>query len=89
MVEGIVVECRMLVLVCVIVDLIIDMLILLVGGLRDSIECVFGGDGGVIISVIVEFFGFKYGLLMDVDMVMDVWFLLNLYWVDELWLLIG
>lgn len=35
------------------------------------------------------FFGFKYGLLIDVDIVMDVCFLFNFYYIDELWLLIG
>lgn len=32
----------------------------------------------------VESFGFKYGLPMDADMVMDVQFLPNPHWVDEL-----
>ena len=32
----------------------------------------------------VESFGFKYGLPMDADMVMDVRFLPNPHWVDEL-----
>ena len=35
-------------------------------------------------SVTVESFGFKYGLPMDADMVMDVRFLPNPHWVDEL-----
>lgn len=54
------------------------------GGLRDSIERAFGGDGGATTSVTVESFGFKYGLPMDADMVMDVRFLPNPHWVDEL-----
>ena len=32
----------------------------------------------------IESFGFKYGLPMDADMVMDVRFLPNPHWVDEL-----
>ncbi len=32
----------------------------------------------------MESFGFKYGLPMDADMVMDVRFLPNPHWVDEL-----
>lgn len=32
----------------------------------------------------VESFGFKYGLPMDADMVVDVRFLPNPHWVDEL-----
>ena len=32
----------------------------------------------------MESFGYKYGLPMDADMVMDVRFLPNPHWVDEL-----
>ena len=35
-------------------------------------------------SITFESFGFKYGLPMDADMVMDVRFLPNPHWVDEL-----
>lgn len=34
-------------------------------------------------------FGFKYGILIDVDLVFDVCFLLNLYYIDKMCLLIG
>ena len=53
-------------------------------GLRESIEGAFGGAGTASTSVTVESFGFKYGLPMDADMVMDVRFLPNPHWVDEL-----
>lgn len=39
--------------------------------------------------VILFSFGFKYGLLMDVDFVVDMWFFLNLFWNEELCGLIG
>ena len=44
----------------------------------------FGGETVAQTSVTVESFGFKYGLPMDADMVMDVRFLPNPHWVDEL-----
>lgn len=34
-------------------------------------------------------FGFKYGILIDVDLVFDVCFLLNLYYILYMKLLIG
>ena len=52
--------------------------------LRASIENAFGGESVAQIAVTVESFGFKYGLPMDSDMVMDVRFLPNPHWVDEL-----
>ena len=52
--------------------------------LRESIEQAFGGEAVADTSVTVESFGFKYGLPMDADMVMDVRFLPNPHWVDEL-----
>ena len=65
-------------------DLIIDTSTLPVRGLRESIERAFGGEAVAHTSVTVESFGFKYGLPMDADMVMDVRFLPNPHWVDEL-----
>jgi UPF0042 nucleotide-binding protein len=65
-------------------DLIIDTSTLSVRGLREYIERAFGAEGTPLTSVTVESFGFKYGLPMDADMVMDVRFLPNPHWVDEL-----
>jgi UPF0042 nucleotide-binding protein len=65
-------------------DLVIDTTALSVHGLRQSIERAFGGETVTHTSVTVESFGFKYGLPMDADMVMDVRFLPNPHWVDEL-----
>lgn len=39
--------------------------------------------------MVFEFFGFKYGILIDVDYVFDVCFLFNLYWDLKLCLMIG
>ena len=44
----------------------------------------FGGETVAHTSVTVESFGYKYGLPMDADTVMDVRFLPNPHWVDEL-----
>ncbi|GAY18325.1 nucleotide-binding protein [Mycobacterium sp. shizuoka-1] len=82
--EGIAAERAMLAPVRASADLVIDTSTLSVHGLRDSIERAFGGETVAQTSVTVESFGFKYGLPMDSDMVMDVRFLPNPHWVDEL-----
>jgi RNase adapter protein RapZ len=82
--EGIVAEREMLAPVRATADLIIDTSTLSVRELRESIERAFGGETVANTSVTVESFGFKYGLPMDADMVMDVRFLPNPHWVDEL-----
>ena len=82
--EGIAAERAMLAPVRASADLIIDTSTLPVPALRASIENAFGSETVAQISVNVESFGFKYGLPMDADMVMDVRFLPNPHWVDEL-----
>lgn len=82
--EGIAAERAMLAPVRASADLIIDTSSLSVRSLRESIERAFGGETVAQTSVTVESFGFKYGLPMDADMVMDVRFLPNPHWVDEL-----
>ena len=82
--EGIAAERSMLAPVRASADLIIDTSTLAVRELRESIERAFGGETVAQTSVTVESFGFKYGLPMDADMVMDVRFLPNPHWVDEL-----
>ena len=82
--EGIVAERAMLAPVRAGADLIIDTSALAVPALRTSIERAFGAETVAQTSVTVESFGFKYGLPMDADMVMDVRFLPNPHWVDEL-----
>lgn len=82
--EGISAERVMLAPVRATADLIIDTSTLSVPALRANIENAFGGETVAQVSVTVESFGFKYGLPMDADMVMDVRFLPNPHWVDEL-----
>ena len=83
--EGIAAERVMLAPVRAVADLVIDTSVLSVRELRESIEENFGGDAVIApTSITVESFGFKYGLPMDADMVMDVRFLPNPHWVDEL-----
>ncbi len=82
--EGIAAERTLLAPVRASADLIIDTSTLPVPALRTVIENAFGGATVAQISVTVESFGFKYGLPMDADMVMDVRFLPNPHWVDEL-----
>ncbi|MEB3068512.1 RNase adapter RapZ [[Mycobacterium] vasticus] len=83
--EGIAAERAMLAPVRAVADLVIDTSVLSVRELRESIEDMFGGDAVTApTSITVESFGFKYGLPMDSDMVMDVRFLPNPHWVDEL-----
>ena len=82
--EGIAAERAMLAPVRASADLVIDTSTLSVRALRESIERAFGGETVAQTSVTVESFGFKYGLPMDADMVMDVRFLPNPHWVDEL-----
>jgi RNase adapter protein RapZ len=82
--EGLAAERAMLAPVRASADLVIDTSTLSVRALRESIERAFGGETVAQTSVTVESFGFKYGLPMDADMVMDVRFLPNPHWVDEL-----
>jgi UPF0042 nucleotide-binding protein len=82
--EGIAAERVMLAPVRAGADLVIDTSTLPVPALRASIEQAFGGETVPLTAVTVESFGFKYGLPMDADMVMDVRFLPNPHWVDDL-----
>src|SRR6202000_2997662 len=82
--EGIAAERDMLAPVRATADLIIDTSTLSVRELRESIERASGGETVANTSVTVESFGFKYGLPMDADTVMDVRFLPNPHWIDDL-----
>jgi UPF0042 nucleotide-binding protein len=82
--EGISAERQLLAPVRATADLVIDTSALSVPALRASIERAFGGETVAHTSVTVESFGYKYGLPMDADTVMDVRFLPNPHWVDEL-----
>jgi RNase adapter protein RapZ len=82
--EGISAERTMLEPVRAAADLVIDTSTLSVHGLRDAVERAFGSEVVPHTSVTVESFGYKYGLPMDADTVMDMRFLPNPHWVDEL-----
>jgi UPF0042 nucleotide-binding protein len=82
--EGIARERALLASVRASADLVIDTSKLSVHALRESIERAFAGEVVLETSVTVESFGYKYGLPMDADIVMDVRFLPNPHWVDAL-----
>ncbi|MDY6870309.1 MAG: RNase adapter RapZ [Actinomycetota bacterium] len=82
--EGIARERALLATVRASADLVIDTSMLSVHALRKSVERAFGGEVVAETSVTVESFGYKYGLPMDADIVMDVRFLPNPHWVDAL-----
>ena len=66
-------------------DVVVDTTELNVHQLRDRIVALFGGDapaGGMQTNVVS--FGYKHGLPLDVDLVIDCRFLPNPHWVEEL-----
>ncbi|PPK66763.1 RNase adapter RapZ [Actinokineospora auranticolor] len=65
-------------------DLVLDTSTLSVHQLRAKIEDAFGSDANATTRVTVLSFGYKYGLPMDADLVMDVRFLPNPFWIPEL-----
>jgi UPF0042 nucleotide-binding protein len=84
-VDSIARERRMLLELRATADLVIDTSDLNVHELRGKVQAAFGreeGDTGLLLTV--SSFGFKYGLPLDADMVLDVRFLPNPHWVPEL-----
>jgi UPF0042 nucleotide-binding protein len=65
-------------------DLVLDTSSLSVHDLRAKIEDAFGSETSTQTRVTVLSFGYKYGLPMDADLVMDVRFLPNPFWIPEL-----
>jgi UPF0042 nucleotide-binding protein len=65
-------------------DIVIDTSALNVHDLRRKVDAAFGGSDLVRLRATVMSFGFKYGLPIDADIVNDVRFLPNPYWVPEL-----
>ena len=51
---------------------------------RTELAAIFESDDSVALSINVLSFGFKYGMPLDADMVFDVRFLPNPYYIDEL-----
>ena len=65
-------------------DLVIDTSTLNVHDLRRKIEAAFGDPEEVRLRATVVSFGFKYGVPVDADVVLDARFLPNPHWVDDL-----
>ena len=65
-------------------DLVIDTTGLNVHQLKERVVTAFAEAGSAQMQVAVESFGFKHGLPLDADIVMDVRFLPNPYWVEQL-----
>ena len=64
-------------------DVVVDTSALSVHDLRHRLETPFG-DLGFDFHLTVESFGFKYGVPVDVDMLLDMRFLPNPHWIPEL-----
>ena len=64
-------------------DVVVDSTELSVHDLRHRLETPFG-DLGFDFHLTVESFGFKYGVPVDVDMLLDMRFLPNPHWIPEL-----
>jgi UPF0042 nucleotide-binding protein len=84
--DGIIAERSILAPLRDIADLVIDTSDRSVPQLRRAIEEAFAGDGlePAELRATVVSFGFKYGLPGDADLVVDVRFLPNPYWIPEL-----
>ncbi|MGB8994975.1 MAG: RNase adapter RapZ [Pseudonocardiaceae bacterium] len=65
-------------------DLVLDTTGLSVHQLRAKIENAFGDESSARTRITVLSFGYKYGLPMDSDLVIDVRFLPNPFWIPEL-----
>lgn len=65
-------------------DLTLDTTGLSVHQLRAKIESAFGSEAAAQTRITVLSFGYKYGLPMDADLVVDVRFLPNPFWIPEL-----
>ncbi|MGV9858435.1 RNase adapter RapZ [Gordonia sp. NPDC003425] len=65
-------------------DLVVETSSLTVAKLREVVEDAYPHDSDARLSIAVQSFGFKYGLPIDSDLVADVRFLPNPYWVPEL-----
>jgi len=70
-------------------DLVIDTTGLNVHQLKERVVTAFAEAGTSQMQVAVESFGFKHGLPLDADIVMDVRFLPNPYWDEQLRALTG
>jgi UPF0042 nucleotide-binding protein len=65
-------------------DVVIDTSGLNVHQLSGKISQIFAGDDGPRLRIAVMSFGFKYGIPLDADLVFDMRFLPNPFWIPEL-----
>lgn len=65
-------------------DLVIDTTELSVHQLHRKLEEAYGGGAPSVLQLTFQSFGFKYGVPLDADMVLDVRFLPNPHWIPEL-----
>ncbi|HUR51721.1 MAG TPA: RNase adapter RapZ [Mycobacteriales bacterium] len=66
-------------------DLVLDTSVLNVHELRTKVAAAFGAEGQAArVSMTLMSFGYKYGLPVDADLVIDCRFLPNPHWVEEL-----
>lgn len=65
-------------------DVVVDTSELNVNQLRERVAELFGGDEATAMQILVISFGFKHGIPLDVDNVLDVRFLPNPHWVDSM-----
>jgi UPF0042 nucleotide-binding protein len=65
-------------------DVVVDTTELNVNQLRERLADLFGGDEATAMQILVMSFGFKHGVPIDVDNVLDVRFLPNPHWVEEM-----
>jgi len=65
-------------------DVVVDTSELNVNQLRERLADLFGGDEATAMQILVMSFGFKHSVPIDVDNVLDVRFLPNPYWVEEM-----
>jgi UPF0042 nucleotide-binding protein len=84
LVESIEMERTMLEPVRAAADLVIDTSELNIHQLKERIDHAFDTVSGSRLQVTVESFGFKHGLPLDADIVMDLRFLPNPHWEDDL-----
>jgi RNase adapter protein RapZ len=84
LVEGITAERALLTELRGEADLVLDTTDLNVHQLREKIDAAFGAPGRPALYATVMSFGFKYGLPLDADVVLDCRFLPNPHWVEAL-----
>ncbi|MFC4126950.1 RNase adapter RapZ [Nocardia rhizosphaerae] len=65
-------------------DVVIDTTELSIHQLHRKLEEVYGAGAPAALQLTVQSFGFKYGVPLDADMVLDVRFLPNPHWIPEL-----